>query len=271
MPLIGTFILLYLQNSSKKLTIIISNTSILLSFLLSLYLLIIYISSNAPAFSEDVLVFVDVKIYSLAFGLYIDSLSLVMSTVVTSVSFLVHYYSISYMKDEKSFNRFFIYTNFFTFSMLLIVLSNNFFQLFIGWELVGLSSYLLIGFWTKKDSAIKANYKAFLVNRVGDIGLILGLCLIFISYNTTNYNEVFQLKDTINNTNINIFGYTFNTLSFICLLLFIGAMAKSAQVPLHFWLPDSMEGPTPISALIHAATMVTAGIYMVARLYLFMF
>lgn len=265
-PLIGTFILLYLQNSSKKLTIITSNLSILLSLLLSLYLLFIYISSNASAISQDVLTFADVKIYSLSFGLYIDSLSLVMCSVVTSVSFLVHYYSISYMKDEKSFNRFFVYTNFFTFSMLLIILSNNFFQLFIGWELVGLSSYLLIGFWIKKDSAIKANYKAFLVNRVGDIGLILGLCLIFISYNTTDYNEVFQMKDTINSTTINIFGYTFNTLSFICLLLFIGAMAKSAQVPLHFWLPDSMEGPTPISALIHAATMVTAGIYMVARL-----
>ena len=265
-PLIGTLILLYLQNSSRKLTIIVSNLSILLSFLLSLYLLFLYTSSNATALSEDVLIFADVKVYSLAFGLYVDSLSLVMCTVVTSVSFLVHYYSISYMKDENSFNRFFIYTNFFTFSMLLIVLSNNFFQLFIGWELVGLSSYLLIGFWTRKDSAIKANYKAFLVNRVGDIGLILGLCLIFISYNTTNYNEVFQLKDTINNTNINIFGFTFNALSIICLLLFIGAMAKSAQVPLHFWLPDSMEGPTPISALIHAATMVTAGIYMVARL-----
>lgn len=137
-PLIGTFILLYLQNSSKKLTIIISNLSILLSFLLSIYLLFIYISSNASAISQDVLTFADVKIYSLSFGLYIDSLSLVMCSVVTSVSFLVHYYSISYMKDEKSFNRFFVYTNFFTFSMLLIILSNNFFQLFIGWELVGL-------------------------------------------------------------------------------------------------------------------------------------
>ena len=173
-----------------------------------------------------------------------------MSAVVTSVSLLVHYYSISYMKDEISFNRFFIYTNFFTFSMLLIVLSNNFFQLFIGWELVGLSSYLLIGFWIKKDSAVKANYKAFLVNRVGDIGLILGLCLILISYNTTDYNQVFSLRDLIYDSETNIFGFSFNTLSIICLLLFIGAMAKSAQVPLHFWLPDSMEGPTPISALI---------------------
>jgi NADH-quinone oxidoreductase subunit L len=150
--------------------------------------------------------------------------------------------------------------------MLLIVLSNNFFQLFIGWELVGLSSYLLIGFWTSKESAIKANYKAFLVNRVGDVGLLLGLCLVFVAYGTTNYIEVFNLKDTINNSELDIFGTSFNLLSSICLLLFVGAMAKSAQVPLHFWLPDSMEGPTPISALIHAATMVTAGIYMVARL-----
>ena len=170
------------------------------------------------------------------------------------------------MKHDISFNRFFVYTNFFTFSMLLIVFANNFLQLFIGWELVGLSSYLLIGFWIKKESAIKANYKAFLVNRVGDIGLLLGLCLILLSYNTTDYNQIFQIKNSINLDSVSIFGFTFNALSAICLLLFIGAMAKSAQVPLQFWLPDSMEGPTPISALIHAATMVTAGIYMVARL-----
>ena len=265
-PLVGTLLLLYTQNNSKRLSIFISNSSILISFFVSIYLLFLYFSRNYLPISQDVLVFADTKLYSLSFGLYIDSLSLVMSTVVTSVSFLVHYYSISYMKDESSFNRFFIYTNFFTFSMLLIVLSNNFFQLFIGWELVGLSSYLLIGFWTSKESAIKANYKAFLVNRVGDIGLLLGLCLVFVAYGTTNYTEVFNLKDTINNSELDIFGTSFNLLSSICLLLFVGAMAKSAQVPLHFWLPDSMEGPTPISALIHAATMVTAGIYMVARL-----
>ena len=265
-PLVGTLLLLYTQNNSKRLSILISNSSILISFFVSMYLLFLYFSRNYLPISQDVLVFADTKLYSLSFGLYIDSLSLVMSTVVTSVSFLVHYYSISYMKDESSFNRFFIYTNFFTFSMLLIVLSNNFFQLFIGWELVGLSSYLLIGFWTSKESAIKANYKAFLVNRVGDIGLLLGLCLVFVAYGTTNYTEVFNLKDTINNSELDIFGTSFNLLSSICLLLFVGAMAKSAQVPLHFWLPDSMEGPTPISALIHAATMVTAGIYMVARL-----
>ncbi len=265
-PLIGTLILLYLQSSSRRLSILVSNISILLSFLISLYSLFIYFSTSIEPISKDVLLFASVETFSLAFGLYIDSLSLIMSAVVTSVSLLVHYYSISYMKDENSFNRFFIYTNFFTFSMLLIVLSNNFFQLFIGWELVGLSSYLLIGFWIKKESAVKANYKAFLVNRVGDIGLLLGFCLIFLYYNTTDYNKVFLLKNTIYSSDVAIFGLSFNTLSTVCLLLFIGAMAKSAQVPLHFWLPDSMEGPTPISALIHAATMVTAGIYMVARL-----
>jgi NADH-quinone oxidoreductase subunit L len=265
-PLVGTLLLIYIQNNSKRLSIFISNSSILISFFASICLLFLYFSHNHMPVSEDVLVFADTKLYSLSFGLYIDSLSLVMSTVVTSVSFLVHYYSISYMKGESSFNRFFIYTNFFTFSMLLIVLSNNFFQLFIGWELVGLSSYLLIGFWVSKESAIKANYKAFLVNRVGDIGLLLGLCLVFVAYGTTDYADVFNLKDTINNSELDILGTSFNLLSSICLLLFVGAMAKSAQVPLHFWLPDSMEGPTPISALIHAATMVTAGIYMVARL-----
>ena len=265
-PLIGTLLLLLCQNSSKNLTILISNFSILIAFLLSIFLLYLYYSSNSGPISTNFLTFADIKLFSLHFGLYIDSLALIMSSVVTSVSLLVHYYSISYMKHDTSFNRFFIYTNFFTFSMLLIVFANNFLQLFIGWELVGLSSYLLIGFWIKKESAIKANYKAFLVNRVGDIGLLLGLCLILLSYNTTDYNQIFQIKNSINIDSLNIFGFTFNALNTICLLLFVGAMAKSAQVPLQFWLPDSMEGPTPISALIHAATMVTAGIYMVARL-----
>ena len=225
-----------------------------------------FYSSNSGAISHNILIFADVEQFSLHFGLYIDSLSLIMCSVVTSVSLLVHFYSIAYMKDDSSYNRFFIYTNFFTFSMLLIVLSNNFFQLFIGWELVGLSSYLLIGFWLKKDTAINANYKAFLVNRVGDVGLLLGLCLIFLIYGSTDYDQIFNLKYSIFSDQLNIFGYSLNTLSAVCFLLFIGAMAKSAQIPLHFWLPDSMEGPTPISALIHAATMVTAGIYMVARL-----
>ncbi len=265
-PLVGTLILMILQNSSRESSSLVSNLSILSSFLLSVFTLYLFYSTNSVAISSNVLTFAEIKLFSLYFGLYIDSLSLIMSVVVTSVSLLVHYYSISYMKDDKSFNRFFIYTNFFTFSMLMIVFSNNFFQLFIGWELVGLSSYLLIGFWIKKESAIKANYKAFLVNRVGDVGLLLGLCLIFLSYNTTDYNQIFEIKTIISSNETQIFGGSFNTLSAICFLLFVGAMAKSAQVPLQFWLPDSMEGPTPISALIHAATMVTAGIYMVARL-----
>ena len=255
-PLIGTLLLLFFQNSSKQITCSISNISILISFLLSFSVLYIFFSENQGPLSVNILTFANIDLFSLYFGLYIDALSLIMCCVVTSVSLLVHYYSISYMKDDNSFNRFFIYTNFFTFSMLLIVLSNNFLQLFIGWELVGLSSYLLIGFWIKKDSAIKANYKAFLVNRVGDVGLLLGLCLILLIYNTTDYNQIFQIKNTINMDRLDIFGYSINALSVICLLLFIGAMAKSAQVPLQFWLPDSMEGPTPISALIHAATMV---------------
>ena len=265
-PLIGTSLLLFFQNSSKEITCSISNIAILISFLLSFFVLYIFFSENQGPLSVNILTFANIDLFSLYFGLYIDALSLIMCCVVTSVSLLVHYYSISYMKDDNSFNRFFIYTNFFTFSMLLIVLSNNFLQLFIGWELVGLSSYLLIGFWIKKDSAIKANYKAFLVNRVGDVGLLLGLCLILLIYNTTDYNQIFQIKNTISMDRLDIFGYSTNALSVICLLLFIGAMAKSAQIPLQFWLPDSMEGPTPISALIHAATMVTAGIYMVARL-----
>ena len=265
-PLIGTLFLLLSQNSSRKITCLISNLSILISFTSSIILIYFFYSTDSKSLSLNILTFADIELFSLYFGLYIDSLSLIMSAVVTSVSLLVHYYSISYMKHDDSFNRFFIYTNFFTFSMLLIVFSNNFLQLFIGWELVGLSSYLLIGFWIKKESAIRANYKAFLVNRVGDVGLLLGLCLLLLSYNTTDYDQVFQLRNIIVQDQITIFGTSFNALSTICLLLFIGAMAKSAQVPLQFWLPDSMEGPTPISALIHAATMVTAGIYMVARL-----
>ena len=170
------------------------------------------------------------------------------------------------MKDDKGYNRFFIYTTFFTFSMLLIVFANNFLQLFIGWELVGLSSYLLIGFWVEKESAILANLKAFIVNRTGDVGLILGVCLVFIYCESLDYSVFFKSLDSLSNESLSLFGHDISVLPLIALLLFIGAAAKSAQIPLQFWLPDSMEGPTPISALIHAATMVTAGIFMIARL-----
>ena len=200
-------------------------------------------------------------------GFLVDSLSVMMMCVVTGVSLMVHIYTIGYMHDDPGYQRFFSYISLFTFSMLMLVMSNNFMQLFFGWEAVGLVSYLLIGFWFKKDTAIFANMKAFLVNRVGDFGFILGIAAIVMYTGTLDYKEVFQQADQIAKLNISIFGDTeFALMTVICILLFVGAMGKSAQVPLHVWLPDSMEGPTPISALIHAATMVTAGIFMVARM-----
>ncbi len=200
-------------------------------------------------------------------GFLIDSLTVVMMTVVTFVSLMVHIYTIGYMRDDPGYQRFFSYIALFTFSMLMLVMSNNFLQLFFGWEAVGLVSYLLIGFWFKKESAIFANLKAFLVNRVGDFGFLLGIAAIVATFGTLDYAEIFaKAPDAVTNT-ISIFpGVEWSLLTFICICLFIGAMGKSAQAPLHVWLPDSMEGPTPISALIHAATMVTAGIFMVARM-----
>ena len=200
-------------------------------------------------------------------GFLIDSLSVMMMCVVTGVSLMVHIYTIGYMHEDPGYQRFFSYISLFTFSMLMLVMSNNFMQLFFGWEAVGLVSYLLIGFWFKKDTAIFANMKAFLVNRVGDFGFVLGIAAIVMYTGTLDYKEVFQQADQLSKLNISIFsGTEFALVTVICILLFIGAMGKSAQVPLHVWLPDSMEGPTPISALIHAATMVTAGIFMVARM-----
>jgi len=200
-------------------------------------------------------------------GFLIDRLTALMMVVVTFVSWMVHIYTIGYMRDDPGYQRFFSYISLFTFSMLMLVMSNNFLQLFFGWEAVGLVSYLLIGFWFKKETAIFANLKAFLVNRVGDFGFILGIAGIVMFTNSLDYATVFASADEIAAQNIEVFsGTPWNAMSVICILLFIGAMGKSAQAPLHVWLPDSMEGPTPISALIHAATMVTAGIFMVARM-----
>ncbi len=200
-------------------------------------------------------------------GFLIDSLTAVMLMVVTFVSLMVHIYTIGYMHDDPGYQRFFSYISLFTFSMLMLVMSNNFMQLFFGWEAVGLVSYLLIGFWYKKETAIYANLKAFLVNRVGDFGFILGIAAILMFFNTLDYADVFSAAPALTNVTIEVIpGSQWSVLTLICILLFIGAMGKSAQVPLHVWLPDSMEGPTPISALIHAATMVTAGIFMVARM-----
>ena len=200
-------------------------------------------------------------------GFLVDRLTALMMCVVTFVSLMVHIYTIGYMSDDPGYQRFFSYISLFTFSMLMLVMSNNFLQLFFGWEAVGLVSYLLIGFWYKKESAIFANLKAFLVNRVGDFGFILGIAGIVTFTGSLDYAEVFASAESIATQNIEVFsGVPWNAMTVICILLFIGAMGKSAQAPLHVWLPDSMEGPTPISALIHAATMVTAGIFMVARM-----
>jgi NADH-quinone oxidoreductase subunit L len=200
-------------------------------------------------------------------GFLIDRLSALMMLVVSFVSLMVHVYTIGYMADDPGYTRFFSYISLFTFSMLMLVMSNNFLQLFFGWEAVGLMSYLLIGFWYTRESAIYANLKAFLVNRVGDFGFVLGIGLIFAYFGSLDYAEVFHKAPALAGQTLNLIpGEPWLLISVICILLFIGAMGKSAQFPLHVWLPDSMEGPTPISALIHAATMVTAGIFMVARM-----
>ena len=200
----------------------------------------------------------------LEIGFLVDSLTAMMMCVVTFVSLMVHIYTIGYMKDDPGYNRFFSYISLFTFSMLMLVMSNNFLQLFFGWEAVGLVSYLLIGFWYTRPTAIYANMKAFLVNRVGDFGFILGIGLLLAYAGSMNYTEVFAKREAL--AALTMPGSNWMLLTVACICLFIGAMGKSAQFPLHVWLPDSMEGPTPISALIHAATMVTAGIFMVARM-----
>ncbi|MFO0297374.1 MAG: NADH-quinone oxidoreductase subunit L, partial [Pseudomonadota bacterium] len=197
-------------------------------------------------------------------GFLVDGLTAMMMVVVTFVSLMVHIYTIGYMEDDPGYQRFFAYISLFTFSMLMLVMSNNFLQLFFGWEAVGLVSYLLIGFWYKKPTAIFANMKAFLVNRVGDFGFILGIGLLLAYGGSLNYGEVFAKGGEL--AKLGFPGTDWGLLTVACICLFIGAMGKSAQFPLHVWLPDSMEGPTPISALIHAATMVTAGIFMVARM-----
>ena len=202
---------------------------------------------------------------NVSWSIDIDALSSVMLVVVTLVSSLVHIYSIGYMSDDPHKQRFMSYLSLFTFSMLMLVTSDNFLQLFFGWEGVGLCSYFLIGFWFRKESANAAAIKAFVVNRVGDFGFALGIFLIFYLFGTVNYDEVFELVPSILNKDLSFLGINVNAINLICVLLFIGAMGKSAQIFLHTWLPDAMEGPTPVSALIHAATMVTAGVFLVVR------
>ncbi|MBB1074308.1 NADH-quinone oxidoreductase subunit L [Rhodoferax sp. 4810] len=244
---------------------------------LSLWVLSRFIWHDLPAFNDTIYIWMVADGIQFEIGFLVDRLTVLMMATVTFVSLMVHIYTIGYMADDEhnwphgslagknSYQRFFSYISLFTFSMLMLVMSNNFIQLFFGWEAVGLVSYLLIGFWATRESAVFANLKAFLVNRVGDFGFILGIAAIGMYFNSMDYAEVFAKAPEFANTEIAVFGGV-SLMTLICILLFIGAMGKSAQVPLHVWLPDSMEGPTPISALIHAATMVTAGIFMVARM-----
>ncbi|HEU0306309.1 MAG TPA: NADH-quinone oxidoreductase subunit L [Lysobacter sp.] len=234
---------------------------------LSAYVLWQLVAQGAAPFNENVYTWFQVGGIDAHVGFMVDKLTAMMMVVVTFVSLLVHVYTIGYMEEDPGYQRFFSYISLFTFSMLMLVMSNNFLQLFFGWEAVGLVSYLLIGFWFKRPTAVFANLKAFLVNRVGDFGFLLGIAAVLLMFGSLDYATVFANAPTIATTGISIInGHEWSVATVICICLFIGAMGKSAQVPLHVWLPDSMEGPTPISALIHAATMVTAGIFMVARM-----
>jgi NADH-quinone oxidoreductase subunit L len=241
--------------------------AVALSCGLSMYVLYEFVAMGMAPFNGAVYTWLVSDGLKMQVGFLIDHLSAMMMVVVTFVSLMVHVYTIGYMHDDDGYQRFFSYISLFTFSMLMLVMSNNFMQLFFGWEAVGLVSYLLIGFWYTRQSAVFANLKAFVVNRVGDFGFVLGIAAILRYTGSLDYATVFAHTDAFAGAQIHISSaISWSAITFTCICLFIGAMGKSAQVPLHVWLPDSMEGPTPISALIHAATMVTAGIFMVARM-----
>ena len=233
---------------------------------LSLWVLKGFVWDGFSTYNETVYRWASIGTVHMEVGFLVDTLTALMMAVVTFVSLMVHIYTIGYMHDDDGYQRFFAYISLFTFAMLMLVMSNNFLQLFFGWEAVGVVSYLLIGFWFKRPTAIFANLKAFLVNRVGDFGFLLGIALLLMYTGSLDYYQVFSYGSQLAGESIYVTSQPWSVLTLACILLFVGAMGKSAQVPLHVWLPDSMEGPTPISALIHAATMVTAGIFMVARM-----
>lgn len=270
-PLIGALVAGFFRNQiGKSGAHAVTITGVGISFLLALYVGIAIISGSSESLNINLYTWAAGGTYfpyAFHIGFLIDSLTVVMMMIITFVSLLVHIYSIGYMADDAGYQRFFSYISLFTFMMLMLVTGNNFLQLFFGWEGVGLVSYLLIGFWYDKESAIEGSLKAFLVNRVGDFGFVLGIAMVFAWTGSLDYETVFKSSNWLSQQSIQLYtGYDWQVITVICLLLFIGAMAKSAQVPLHVWLPESMEGPTPISALIHAATMVTAGVFMVARM-----
>ena len=265
LPLFSSLVVgLFGKRFNLLLSHIFSCSLIIIPFFISIYFLNLSLSGNynlvVPLFN-----WINSGDLSSEWSLRLDMLTSVMLVVVTSVSSLVHIYSIGYMSHDPHQTRFFSYLSFFTFSMLILVTSNNFLQLFFGWEGVGLASYLLIGFWYKKNTANSAAMKAFVVNRVGDFGFLIGIAILFFSTRSLDFETIFSMKEHILSSSFMFFGYEFNTLDTACFFLFMGAMGKSAQLFLHTWLPDAMEGPTPVSALIHAATMVTAGIFLVAR------
>ena len=265
LPLIGSIISGFFgKQIGHRNSEILTSSFLSISALLSLIIFYKVITQN---YTNDIVIAAWINSGSLNvnWSIQIDTLSSLMLVVVTLISAIVHIYSIGYMSHDPHKSRFMSYLSLFTFAMLTLVTADNFLQLFFGWEGVGVCSYLLIGFWYKKKTANAAAIKAFLVNRVGDFGLALGIFLIFYYFGTINYKEVFNLIPTLENKNLLFLGINFNSINLICILLFIGAMGKSAQIFLHTWLPDAMEGPTPVSALIHAATMVTAGIFLVVR------
>ncbi len=266
LPLLAAIIIgLFGKQLPRAAAHVVTIAGVAASFALSLYVLN-HAMVSAP-YNETVYSWLKSGNFSFEIGFLIDRLSAMMMVVVTFVSLMVHVYTIGYMHEDPGYGRFFSYISLFTFSMLMLVMSNNFMQLFFGWEAVGLVSYLLIGFWYTRPTAIYANLKAFLVNRVGDFGFLLGIGLVLFHFGSLDYAAVFSVAPQMADIKINLIGNaSWSLMTVTCILLFIGAMGKSAQVPLHVWLPDSMEGPTPISALIHAATMVTAGIFMVARM-----
>ncbi|MDB2590426.1 NADH-quinone oxidoreductase subunit L [Candidatus Thioglobus sp.] len=244
-------------------TTVITISGVLISTILSFYVFNHHVLEGGEVFNQNLYTWMQIGDLNVSVGFLIDNLTAIMLVVVSFVSLMVHIYTIGYMHDDAGYTKFFSYISLFTFAMFMLVMSNNFMQLFFGWEAVGLVSYLLIGFWHHKESAVEANLKAFLVNRVGDFGFLLGIALVLMYFGSLDYVEVFASLGNV--TGVTMLDGT-SVITVICILLFIGAMGKSAQVPLHVWLPGSMEGPTPISALIHAATMVTAGIFMVSRM-----
>ena len=274
-PLVGSIIAgLFGRQVGRKGAHYSTIAGVAVSAVLSAYVFVEFVLNGAAAYNASLYTWFVSDGIKFELGFMIDELSATMMLVVTFVSLMVHIYTIGYMDHDEDYDhndpyyqRFFSYISLFTFSMLSLVMANNFLQLFFGWEAVGLVSYLLIGFYMKRESAIQANLKAFLVNRVGDFGFILGIAVVFVYFNTMDYNEFFAQLSSKGDVMIEIIpGVEWSMITLMLILLFVGAMGKSAQMPLHVWLPESMEGPTPISALIHAATMVTAGIFMVARL-----